>query len=403
MENHIQTTTDHWIRPLICLLIVMSTQVHGSHMVDITLLKSAVSKGAVCLDGSPPAYFLQKGSGEGADNWLVYLEGGGWCASHDGCDQRKRTGIGSSNLRKGALYFGQILSSEKTINPDFYNWNMVSVVYCDGSSYTGNVKGISIIGIGFMSDTVMAHRIPETSKKGAKIFDVVMEDMLAQGMKNAKNAILSGGSAGAWGAILHCDGFRKLIPKASRVKCISDSGFFIHAKNLYGAKKREEYFADLIAYHRSNKFLPASCTSKMNASLCLFPENIIKDIKTPIFFLESAFDYYQLKEHYFSDDPTWKICVDNLKVCTPTQLQIMKDYRATFIKELQGVKSSSTGIFVHSCYRHGHLHEREGWDKSPKLGNKTVAEAISDWYFDRSSFQEIDTQNELPRNCAFLS
>ncbi|KAL0432673.1 UNVERIFIED_CONTAM: Pectin acetylesterase 8 [Sesamum latifolium] len=372
---------DHWLRPLICLLIVMSTQVHGSHLVDITLLKSAVSKGAVCLDGSPPAYFLQKGSGDGADNWLVYLEGGGWCASHDGCDQRTRTVVGSSNLRKGAAYFGQILSSDQTINPDFYNWNIVSVVYCDGSSYM------------------------ETSKEGARIFDAIMEDLLAKGMKNAKNAILSGGSAGGLGTILHCDGFRALLPSASRVKCISDSGFFIHAKDLPGAKKREQLFDFITAYHNINKFV--LYTKKIQ---CLFPKNIVKDIQTPFFFLESAFDDHQLKkhffqtippgevaltmkdfraamiktlqevanskttgifvhscyrhghfydrefwknspvlgdkikEHYFSDDPTWKICVDNLKVCTPTHLQIMKDYRATFIKELQEVKSSSTGI-----------------------------------------------------------
>ncbi|KAL0392375.1 UNVERIFIED_CONTAM: Pectin acetylesterase 11 [Sesamum radiatum] len=239
----------------------MTTQVHGSDWTSITFLPSAISKGAVCLDGSPPAYYFRKGSGDGIDNWVIFLEGGGWCASNKGCLERTNISTGSTKLKEKRHYFKDILSSNHTINPDFYNWNRVYVGYCDGSSYTGDVE----------------------------------------------EAILSGGSAGAWGAIVHCDGFRKLIPKASRVKCISDSGFFVHAKNLYGAKKREEYFADLIAYH------------------CLFPENIVKDIKTPIFFLESAFDYYQ-----------------------------------------------------------------------------TVAEAISDWYFDRSSFQEIDTQNELPRDCTVL-
>jgi hypothetical protein len=29
---------------------------------------------AVCLDGSPPAYHLQRGSGSGADSWLVHIE-----------------------------------------------------------------------------------------------------------------------------------------------------------------------------------------------------------------------------------------------------------------------------------------------------------------------------------------
>ncbi|XP_020548052.1 pectin acetylesterase 8-like isoform X2 [Sesamum indicum] len=316
MENHIQTTTDHWIRPLICLLIVMSTQVHGSHMVDITLLKSAVSKGAVCLDGSPPAYFLQKGSGEGADNWLVYLE-----------------------------------------NTDI-------------------------------------------KRRGARIFDAIMEDLLAKGMKNAKNAILSGGSAGGLGTILHCDGFRALLPSASRVKCISDSGFFIHAKDLPGAKKREQLFSFITAYHGITKSLPASCTSKMSPGLCLFPENIVKDIQTPFFFLESAFDDHQLKKHFFSNDPTWRSCTRNLKVCTPTQLQTMKDFRAAMIKTLRKVANSkTTGIFVHSCYRHGHFYDKEFWKHSPVLGDKTIVKAIGDWYFERSSVQEIDIQNELPQNC----
>ncbi|KAL0366373.1 UNVERIFIED_CONTAM: Pectin acetylesterase 11 [Sesamum radiatum] len=317
----------------------MSTQVHGSHLVDVTLLTSAVSKGAVCLDGSPPAYFFQKGSGDGADNWLVYLEGGGWCASHVGCDQRTRTVVGSSKLRKGAAYFGQILSSDQTINPDFYNWNIVSVVYCDGSSYMGDVEGNTDI-----------------KRRGARIFDGIMEDLLAKGMKNAKNAILSGGSAGGLGAILHCDGFRALIPTASRVKCISDSGFFIHAKDLPGAKNREQYFGSITAYH--------------------------------------------LKKHYFSNDPTWRSCTSNLKVCTPTQLQTMKDFHAAMIKTLREVANSkSTGIFVHSCYRHGHFYDQGFWDNSPILGDKTIAKAIGDWYFERSPVQEIDTQNELPRNC----
>lgn len=31
---------------------------------------------------------------------------------------------------------------------------------------------------------------------------------------------------------------------------------------------------------------------------------------------------------------------------------------------------------------------------------QTIKQAISDWYFDRSSFHEVDTQNDLPRNCS---
>ncbi|KAL0322875.1 UNVERIFIED_CONTAM: Pectin acetylesterase 11 [Sesamum angustifolium] len=264
---------DHrFIRPLIVcflMMMMMSSQVCASDWTNIIIPESAISKGAVCLDGSPPAYYFRNGSGDGVDNWLIYMEGGGWCISNKGCLERTKIYTGTSTLKPKRMYFTDILSEDQTINPDFYNWNRVFVAYCDSSSYLGMLN------------------------PGSRIFDSVMEDLLAKGMKNAKNAILSGGSAGGLGTILHCDGFRSLIPKASRVKCISDAGFFIHAKKLHGAQERERFFADMIAYHGATKHLPASCTTKMNPSLCIFPENIVKDIQTPLFFLESAFDGHQ--------------------------------------------------------------------------------------------------------------
>ena len=36
---------------------------------------------AVCNDGSSAGYYLQKGSGSGANVWVMYLEGGFWCVS----------------------------------------------------------------------------------------------------------------------------------------------------------------------------------------------------------------------------------------------------------------------------------------------------------------------------------
>lgn len=41
--------------------------------------------------------------------------------------------------------------------------------------------------------------------------------------------MLTGYSAGGLASILHCDAFSALLPNVGRVKCLSDSGFFIHA------------------------------------------------------------------------------------------------------------------------------------------------------------------------------
>ncbi|KAG8375260.1 hypothetical protein BUALT_Bualt10G0082000 [Buddleja alternifolia] len=396
MEKHTQTMAGHWLKLLVCSLMMMNTQVRGSNDVEFTFLESAVSKGAVCLNGSPPAYSYVKGYGEGASNWVVFLEGGGWCHSKRNCQYRAKSMMGSSLTRGNKTAFSGLLYKDKLFNPDFYNWNKVFIVYCDGSSFMSDIEEVD----------------PETNVtyRGARIFNAVMEDLLAKGMKDAKNAVLAGTSAGGLATILHCDYFRGLIPNASRVKCISDSGFFIHAKNLPGAKQREDYYANIVATHRLANFLPASCSSKMNASLCLFPENLVGDIQTPLFILESAFDSFQIDHNYmtlaFNSTPEWNECNTNLTRCTSTQIQNIKDFRVAFIETLQKLdnRTSSRGMFVHSCYLHGHIFMNEEWSCSSVVGhnvleNKTIAKAIGDWYFDRSSFQHIDTTNDVPRNC----
>nr|XP_016473644.1 PREDICTED: pectin acetylesterase 8-like isoform X3 [Nicotiana tabacum] len=150
---------------LVCLLIcslaiikIASAKVNESfkqekgidhaYFVEKTIVQNALSKGAVCLDGSPPAYHLDRGFGYGVRNWIILLS--------------------ATNL-----HF-----------------------------------------------------------RGARIFDAVIEDLLARGLKDAKNG--------------------------------------------------------------SIKVLPKSCTSKMKPELCFFPENIQQDIKTPFFTVMSAFDSYQI-------------------------------------------------------------------------------------------------------------
>lgn len=42
-------------------------------------------------------------------------------------------------------------------------------------------------------------------------------------------ALLSGCSAGGLASILHCDEFRDLFPRTTKVKCLSDAGLFLDA------------------------------------------------------------------------------------------------------------------------------------------------------------------------------
>ncbi|MCI31079.1 protein notum, partial [Trifolium medium] len=65
-------------------------------------------------------------------------------------------------------------------------------------------------------------------------------------MKNADQALLSGCSAGGLASILHCDEFRSLLPKSTKVKCLSDAGFFLDATDVSGGHTLRNLFGGVV-------------------------------------------------------------------------------------------------------------------------------------------------------------
>ncbi|XP_027348609.1 pectin acetylesterase 8-like isoform X2 [Abrus precatorius] len=384
------TRVSQWLTLLVfCVLLLLKAE--GS-FVPITLVENAVSKGAVCLDGSPPAYHLDMGFGEGINNWIVQIEGGGWCNDVTSCLYRKSTRLGSSKQMDGQIGFYGILSNEKQFNPDFYNWNRVKVRYCDGSSFTGDVEEVD--------PTTNLHF------RGARVFAAVMEDLLTKGMKSAENAILSGCSAGGLTTIFHCDHFKSLLPSGAKVKCVPDAGYFINVKDISGAPRIEDFYHQVVATHGSAKHLPTSCTSKLSPALCFFPQNVASQISTSIFFVNAAYDSWQIRNILAPGvaDPRdlWHSCKLDISNCSPDQLSIMQGFRMEFIKALSVVGNSpSKGMFVDSCYVHCQTESQETWfsGDSPQLSNKTIAKAVGDWFYDRSPFHTIDCSYPCNPTC----
>ncbi|KAJ1412441.1 Pectinacetylesterase/NOTUM [Sesbania bispinosa] len=349
-----------WLNLLVCAIILLKAE---GDFVPITLVENAVSKGAVCLDGSPPAYHLDNGFGEGINSWIVHIEGGGWCESVTTCLNRKDTRLGSSNQMVEQIAFSGYLSNDKQFNPDFYNWNRVKIRYCDGASFTGDVEKVD--------PTTNLHF------RGARVFVAVIEDLLAKGMENAENAILSGCSAGGLATILNCDRFKALLPAGAKVKCVSDAGYFINVKDISGAQHIEEFYKQVVTTHGSAKHLPPSCTSRLSPELCFFPQNMASEISAPIFLVNAAYDSWQIKNILAPGvaDPhgLWRNCKLDINNCSPDQLSIMQDFRMEFKKALSVIGNSpSNGMFIDSCYVHCQTESQETWftSDSPQLANK---------------------------------
>ncbi|KAL7150576.1 hypothetical protein ABFS83_05G122400 [Erythranthe nasuta] len=374
---------------IICMIIVLRTE---SSYVDITYVESAVAKGAVCLDGSPPAYHLDKGSDDGTNNWLIHLEGGGWCNNVTTCISRANGHLGSSKHMSNRTMFFGIASNEPQFNPDFYNWNRVVVRYCDGASFTGDIEAVD----------------PATNLyyRGARVFVAVMEDLLDKGMKNAKNVILTGCSAGGLASMLHCDRFKDLLPMGTNVKCMADAGFFLNVKDVSGNRRFEDFINDVVETHGSAKNLPLSCTSKMKPGLCFFPQQVVQEIQTPLFIVNAAYDAWQIKNVLAPAiaDPSgiWYNCTTDIRNCSTAQLQTLHGFRKEFLNEFSAIGTSITrGYFINSCFAHCQTEMQITWFKpnSPKLNNKTIAKAVGDWFFDRSPFQTIDCPYPCDKTC----
>ncbi|XP_021310773.1 pectin acetylesterase 3-like isoform X1 [Sorghum bicolor] len=408
-------------------------------MVPITILKSAVDSGAVCMDGTPPAYHLHPGSGAGNNSWIVNLEGGGWCNNVRACQFRKASRRGSSDLMEKEIPFGGIMSSSPVDNPDFYKWNRVKIRYCDGASFAGE---------GFDKENGFYFR-------GQRIWDATVRHLLSIGMASAEQVLLTGCSAGGLAVILHCDQFQAFFPRSTTVvKCLADAGLFLDASDVSGGRSLRSYYSDIVAMQGVAPNLPPACTARLdttsvrrllpcsflatsstkmhacmllvqlvltqcmamaigcNAMQCFFPQNVIDGINTPIFLLNAAYDVWQIQESLAPTgaDPSgaWRACKSNHSACDASQMKFLQDFRDQMVASVNNgfAGSRSNGLFINSCFAHCQSELPMTWSDnaagggaSPAIQSRGIAKSVGDWYFGRAQVKAIDCPYPCDRTC----
>ncbi|KAJ6829779.1 pectin acetylesterase 10-like [Iris pallida] len=359
-------------------------------LVGLTLIPSAVAKGAVCLDGTAPGYHLHRGFGSGENSWLIQLEGGGWCNDIKTCIYRKKTRRGSSNYMEKQIPFTGLLSNKPDENPDFFSWNRVKVRYCDGASFSGEGYN-EAAGLFF---------------RGQRIWLAAMEDLMSQGMNNADKALLSGCSAGGLASILHCDEFRTLFPGNTKIKCLADAGLFLDAIDVAGGHTMRTFFDGVVDLQGVAKNLPSSCTSNMDATTCFLPQNLVAKVQTPLFLLNAAYDVWQLQGSLATTraDPHgfWRQCKLNNANCNAAQIQFLQGFRNEMLNALKEFSmSKENGLFISSCFAHCQSERQDTWfgSNSPAIADKGIANSVGDWYFDRSEVKEIDCPYPCDKTC----
>ncbi|XP_027188080.1 pectin acetylesterase 5-like isoform X3 [Cicer arietinum] len=293
------------------------------------------------------------------------------------------TALGSSKYMNTTVLFSGILSSAPSENPDFFNWNKVKIRYCDGASFAGH---------------------PESEQKGSGLFfrgqiiwEAIMDELLSIGMSKAKQALLSGCSAGGLATLIHCDSFRQLLSKEATVKCLADAGFFLDEKDILGNSTMKSFYHEVVQLQGVAKSLHIDCLAKMEPSKCLFSSEILKNIKTPVFLVHPAYDFWQIHNILVPEgsDPhgRWKSCRLNINNCDANLIDILDSFRNSLLKTVNEFQQrKEIGMFIDSCFIHCQTLMGETWHSpnSPKINDKTIAESVGDWFFDRQVVKLID-------------
>ena len=283
----------------------------------VLVTEEATARGARCLDGSVPGYWFRRGSAANASKWVIHMQGGGWCwdteqrADHQrSCHDRARKGLGSSLGWNSSGMFNPnvssaggglpnapdnwyccegILSSNSTVNPDFYDWNLVFIGYCDGSSFSGN-RDAPLNGLHY---------------RGRANLDAVFDRLLLPrrsphvSLADATQVLITGGSAGGLAVYLHADHIAGRLPSSIKVKAHADGGFFLDQPTLNGVSYAREMFSrGFNDVWNSSAGVNAACIAAhrgADAWKCMMAQYTLPYIKTPIYANEGLFDPWQLE------------------------------------------------------------------------------------------------------------
>ena len=200
---------------LLVIFIAAIAAAHGLPQQRLHLLP-ANTPGGRCMDGTPSGYYISENADQlDSTLWVIFMQGGGACWTKDNCLSRLTSTLGSS------YYFQQtrnpasnrLQSPDCAQNPVFCNATMVYVPYCSSDTHLGNrtANGTDTWGLYFNGHSSFAHYVEQLKAN--------------HGLKNAKNVLLTGNSAGGAGTFGNVDFLAEELT-AAMVKGAPNAGWF---------------------------------------------------------------------------------------------------------------------------------------------------------------------------------
>ncbi|XP_066312912.1 pectin acetylesterase 5-like [Miscanthus floridulus] len=176
-------------------------------------------------------------------------------------------------------------------------------------------------------------------------------------------------------------------------------------EDISGRRYMQGFYNDVARLHDVRKRFP-HCSSDMEPGQCFFPQEVVKSITTPMFILNPAYDVWQV-EHVLSpevSDPQnlWQNCRTDITKCSSKQLDVLQGFRKALLDAINEFKKRRDwGMFIDSCFIHCQSMNALAWHSpsAARINNKTAAEAVGDWFFDRREVKEIDCEYPYNPTC----
>jgi len=275
---------------------------------------------ALCNDGTPFGFMLEP-SPDGSKNWVVYLEGGGFCDDFSkDCSERSdrmSTTPGPEAIEDYYRTRGLALfSSSSGWNPSFYNANKVYAFYCSSDVWSGSTT----------------ERRPTTADPNGwyfsgrsnvrALFEVLKAVYGLDDAHAATRVLYAGGSAGGQGVQATADLAAQILPRTARsgrLKLLNDAGSVFHFSHPdYSFDHTGLTFKQVImqAYQFWGSALNPLCEKAQvwlnKPPAECFDEAIVVPFTTnprpsglglPLFVQQSSIDGWQLKMHGIREDP----------------------------------------------------------------------------------------------------
>eukprot|EP01045_Picozoa_sp_COSAG04_P021879 COSAG04_NODE_2394_length_4214_cov_1.506197_5_plen_411_part_00 len=317
-------------------------------------------------------YYLRQGAE--SSKFFVTMEGGGWCtmdgkfgcATTDSCYNRSLAYLGSSSLdTPSTLHWAEpgksYLSTDPATNPSFWNWTMVYLRYCDGSSFSGR-RTQPIQAAGQQGPRPIYHR-------GNYILRAIVSELLGSGgLASASHVVVSGDSAGGLATYLHAHQWRELLPSTADVVALPDSGFFREWRDTEPEGCTATYAEDMqsifSAANTSGGLAPACLSAHASAPWeCMFAVNAAPHIPVPYFMLQSRYDTWQVGSELGSKDES--------------AVNAFGQALAAHVTGALAQSVAGSGLFLDACSHHTAMGDDIWTDVT--VDNVTTREAVGLW------------------------